>query len=109
MDGGIASNVPVDAAREMGADYVIAPDVIPGKFSRDLPRDPFQVFACSLDLMLKKLCREEAQRAEVLIELEMEEDLWHLDFPKAQKLIAAGEVAAHRQINKIKKDLGIRS
>jgi NTE family protein len=109
IDGGIAANVPVDAARRLGAEFVIACDVIPGKLSRNLPRDPFQVFGCSLDLIFKRLSSEEARRADILIELELEEDLWYLDLHKAKRLIAAGEVAAHRSINKIKKALGIRS
>ncbi|MFA4844427.1 MAG: patatin-like phospholipase family protein [Candidatus Margulisiibacteriota bacterium] len=109
IDGGIAGNVPVDVAREMGAEYIIASDVVPAHSVKSIPADPLQVLGRSLDLMLKSLSREEAHRAEVLIELEMEEDIWHLDFHKAQKLITAGEVAAHRAINKIKKDLRLKS
>jgi NTE family protein len=110
IDGGIASNVPVDVAREMGAEYVIASDVIPEKTIRVLPSEAMQVLSRSLDLILKKLHREEARRADTLIELEMEgEDIWHLDLNKAEKLIKAGEVAAHRMINKIRKDLRLRS
>lgn len=108
IDGGIAANVPVDVARQMGAEYVIASDVIPTKSVRTVPADPLGVLSRSLDLILKKLSAEEARRADVLIELEMEEDIWHLDLHKAKKLITAGEVAAHRVINKIRKDLRLR-
>lgn len=109
IDGGIASNVPVDAAREMGAEYVIASDVVPAHSVKSIPADPLQVLGRSLDLMLKRLSREEALRADALIELSMEEDIWHLDLHKAKKLIEAGEAAAHRMINKIKKDLKLRA
>lgn len=109
VDGGVAANVPVEVARKMGAEFVIASDVIPCKFIHGLPRDPLQVFGRSLDLILKKLSCEEAQGADILVELEMEEDIWHLDLHKAKKLIAAGEVAAHRAINKIRKALRLRS
>lgn len=109
IDGGIAGNVPVDVAREMGADYVIASDVVPAHSVKSIPADPLQVLGRSLDLMLKRLSREEALRADVLIELSMEEDIWHLDLHKAKKLIVAGEVAAHRVINKIKKDLRLHT
>jgi len=108
VDGGIASNVPVDAAREMGAEYVIASDAVPSKSVHSIPADPLQTLSRSLDLVLKKLSYDEAHRANTLIELEMEEDIWHLDLHKAKKLITAGEVAAHRAINKIRKDLGLR-
>ena len=42
------------------------------------------------------------------IELEMGEDMWHLDLNKAKKFITAGEMSAHRQINKIRKALRLR-
>jgi NTE family protein len=110
IDGGIASNVPVDTAREMGADYVIASDVVPEKTINVLPKEAMQVFGRALDLVLKKMQREEAARADTLVELTMEEeDIWHLDFHKARKLIAAGEVAAHRLIHKIRQDLRLKA
>ncbi len=109
VDGGVAGNVPVAVARDMGKDYVIASDVIPKRTVRSIPSDPLQTLSRALDLVLKKLSVEEARGADVLLELEMEEDIWHLDLHKAKKLITAGEVVAHRLINKIRKDLRIRS
>jgi NTE family protein len=107
VDGGISGNVAVDTARELGADYVIASDVIPAK-TRAIPSDPMTMLGHSLDLMLKKLAAAEVSRADAVIELEMEEDMWHLDLNKAKKFIAAGEMSAHRQINKIRKALRLR-
>ena len=109
IDGGIAGNVPVAVARDMGAEYVIASDVVPARTVRSIPSDPLQTLSRSLDLILKKLSQEEAAGADILMELVMEEDIWHLDLHKAKKLITAGEVAAHRAINKIRKDLRLRS
>ncbi|MFH1386750.1 MAG: patatin-like phospholipase family protein [bacterium] len=108
IDGGIAANVPVKAAKQMGAEYVIASDVILRKAVHSVPHDPGQVLGRSLDLIFKKLSCEEAKLADVLIELEMEEDIWHIDLHKAKKLITAGEVAAHRHLHQISKDLGLR-
>ena len=108
IDGGISSNVPVDVAREMGADYVIASDVIPTKSVRSIPADPLQMLGRSLDIIFKKLSAEEAHRSDTFVEIQMEEDIWHLDLHKAKKLITAGEAAAHRHINKIRKDLGLK-
>ncbi|MBN3032986.1 MAG: patatin-like phospholipase family protein [Candidatus Saganbacteria bacterium] len=104
VDGGIAGNVAVDTARALGATYVIASDVVPAK-TRSIPADPMMMLGRSLDLILIKLAAEELGRADAVIELEMEEDLWHLDLNKARKFITAGEVSAHRQINKIRKAL----
>ncbi|MDD5594102.1 MAG: patatin-like phospholipase family protein, partial [Candidatus Margulisbacteria bacterium] len=108
IDGGIAGNVPVDTAKEMGADYVIASDVVPARL-RTIPNDPMTMLGRSLDLILKKLNADEIRRADAYIELEMEEEMWHLDLNKAKKFIAAGEISAHRQINKIRKALRLRS
>lgn len=107
IDGGIAGNVAVDTAKEMGADYIIASDVIPAK-TRSVPGDPMTMLGHSLDLILKKLSAAEVSRADAVIELEMEEDMWHLDLNKAKKFITAGEMSAHRQINKIRKALRLR-
>lgn len=110
IDGSIAANVPVYLARKMGAEYVIASDVVPLKYFRPLPADPLSSLGRSLDLILKKLSYAEAHSADTLIELKMEdEDIWHMDLHKAEKLITAGEIAAHRSIHKIKKALGIQA
>ncbi|MFA5113620.1 MAG: patatin-like phospholipase family protein [Candidatus Margulisiibacteriota bacterium] len=108
IDGGIAGNVPVDSARELGAQYIIASDAVPSRTVKAVPADPLQMLGRSLDMILKRLSAEEAHRADALIELDMEEDIWHLDFHKAKKLITAGEIAAHRAINKIRRDLRLR-
>lgn len=108
VDGGISGNVAVDTARQMGAEYVIASDVIPARM-RGIPGDTMTLLGHSLDLMLKKLAAEEVGRANAVIELEMEEDMWHLDLNKAKKFITAGEMSAHRQINKIRKALRLRN
>jgi NTE family protein len=105
IDGGIVGNVPVDTARELGADYVIASDAVPSRTVKAVPDDPLQMLGRALDMVLKNLSTAEAHRADALLELDMEEDIWHLDFHKGRKLITAGEVAAHRAINKIRRDL----
>lgn len=105
VDGGISNNLPVDAARDMGAEYVIAVDVVPSKPIHYLPRDPYQTFGRALDIVLHKISCGQSVKADVLIEPHMDEDIWHLDLHKAKKLIAAGEATAHRFINRIKRSL----
>ena len=103
VDGGIGDNLPVDAVKKLGANYVIASDVIPAKPVRYLPRDPFQVFGRSLDIVLNKLSLEQRKKANILIEPQIEEDIWHLDLHKAKRLIAAGEAAAHKALRKLRR------
>ena len=105
VDGGISTNLPVDAVKNMGANYVIAVDVVPSKPIHYLPKDAFQVFGRSLDLILHKLSIDQRKKANVLIEPHIEEDIWHLDLHKAKRLISAGEIAAHHMIRKIKRSI----
>ncbi|MDD5382385.1 MAG: patatin-like phospholipase family protein [Candidatus Margulisbacteria bacterium] len=102
VDGGIAQNLPVEVARKMGANFTIAVDVVPSRPIRYLPRDAFQVFGRSLDLVLHELSAEQRKKANILIEPHIEEDIWHLDINKAQKLIAAGEAAAHQALRRLR-------
>jgi NTE family protein len=104
VDGGIGNNLPVDVARKMGADYVIAVNIIPSRPVRDLPRDPFQVFGRSLDIVLNKLSAVQRASADLLIEPEIQkEDIWHLDRDKAKRLISAGEAAARQALETLRR------
>lgn len=109
VDGGLSDNLPVDIAKQMGADYVIASDVVPSKPIHTMPKDSIQVLGRSLDIFTHKLSIENRKKADILIEPQIDEDVWHLDLHKAKHLISAGEVAAHKVINRIKRDLGLRS
>ncbi|MDI6731080.1 MAG: patatin-like phospholipase family protein [Candidatus Margulisbacteria bacterium] len=102
-DGGIAANLPVDVVKMMGANFAVAVDVVPTHPFHTLPKDAFQVFGRSLDMVLHKLSLDQRGKADLLIEPQMEEDIWHLDLNKAQRLIAAGEAAAHKAIGKLRR------
>ncbi len=102
VDGGIAHNLPVEEARQMGANFTVAVDVVPSKPIHYLPKDAFQVFGRALDLVLHKLSVEQRELADILIEPKMEEDIWHLDLHKAKRLIAVGEAAAQKALRKIR-------
>lgn len=98
IDGGIASNLPVGTAREMGANYIIASDVIPSTPPHHLPQTPIHILSRSLDLILHKLSLEERRTADILIEPRYFEDIYPFDMHKARKLIAAGELAAQKAL-----------
>lgn len=102
VDGGIANNLPVNVAKELGARFTIAVDVVPAKPIHYLPHDAFQVFGRSLDLILHKLSQEQRKLADILIEPQVDEDIWHLDLHKAKRLIAAGEISARQALRKLK-------
>ncbi len=102
-DGGLGQNLPVDIVKSMGANYTVAVDVVPSKPIRKLPQDPFHMYGRAFDIVLHKLSLEQRKKANILIEPEFDEDIWHLDLHKAKRLIAAGEAAAGKVISKIKR------
>ncbi len=66
VDGGVASPVPVDAARQLGADFVIAVD-ISSKASGKNPGDLLGTINQSISIMGQRLGEAELKRAEVVI------------------------------------------
>ena len=105
MDGGFGNNLPVDVAKRMGANYTIAVDVIPSKPIRNLPKNPLRMYERAFDIVMHKLSKEQRKKANILIEPQIEEDIWQLDLHKAKRLIFAGEAAANRMIGKIRRQV----
>jgi NTE family protein len=106
VDGGIVNNVPSSVVREMGANFVIAVDCVPGYELVNDPKNVAQVLGRAIDLMLKRLSVNGRETADVLIEPHFGEKAWHLDLHLAPQLIADGEAAARKALPAIKKQLG---
>ena len=66
VDGGVVSPVPVDAARQLGADVVIAVD-ISSKARGKTPGDMLGTLNQSIAIMGQKLGQAELERADVVI------------------------------------------
>jgi NTE family protein len=120
VDGGMIDPVPTDVAREMGADIVIAVNVVPqlkrgvstaisrtfkrvnrlnplSYFSggiRDAP-DIVDVFMNSLQTTEYELGHFKSLTADVLISVDMAEFTW-IDFHRAQEIIDRGREAGAR-------------
>ena len=99
-DGGITSLVPVHAAREAGADVVIAVMV-----DRDLPRDGDMETAQGIiyragEITANKLEAAELAGADVIIRPDVG-DLHWMDFSRAGELVRKGEEAARAALRKI--------
>lgn len=105
VDGGLAENLPVKTVKEMGANFIIAVDVVPSYPLKADPQNAAQMFGRSLDLVLHSLSAEQRKLADVLIEPEIPEDIWHLDIDKAAQLIKVGEAAAEAKILELKTKL----
>lgn len=92
VDGGIVSPVPVDAARELGADVVIAVD-ISNKARGQTPAGMLGTIGQSIAIMGQKLGQAELSRADVIVRPQVL-DIGGADFSQRASAILEGEKAA---------------
>ena len=92
VDGGIVSPVPVDAARQLGADIVVAVD-ISNKARGQSPGNMLGALNQSIAIMGQKLGQAELARADVIISPKVL-DIGPADFSQRAGAILEGEKAA---------------
>jgi len=93
VDGGLVDNLPVRAARALGADVVIAVDVTPSTRSPRRPEGLRDVMASTLIIVSTATQLESRREAELLVHPVTDESAsW--DFGKVGDLVEAGRQAA---------------
>ena len=92
VDGGVVSPVPVDAARQLGADVVIAVD-ISTKASGTNPQGMINIVGQSISIMGQKLGEQELARADIVIRPKVSQ-IGAADFEQKNQAILEGERAA---------------
>lgn len=92
VDGGVVSPVPVDAARQLGAEFVIAVD-ISSKASGRTPIGMLGIVNQSIAIMGQRLGEQELARADIIIRPKVL-DIGASDFSQRGKAILEGEKAA---------------
>ena len=92
VDGGITSPVPVDAARKLGADVVIAVD-ISNKARGKTPDGMLGTLGQTIAIMGQKLGQAELARADIIIRPKVL-DIGSVDFTQRAQAIVEGEKAA---------------
>jgi len=92
VDGGVVSPVPVDAARQLGAEFVIAVD-ISSKASGKAPVGMLGIVNQSIAIMGQRLGEQELARADVIIRPKVL-DIGAADFSQRNNAILEGEKAA---------------
>ncbi|RAR70721.1 NTE family protein [Paracidovorax anthurii] len=92
VDGGVVSPVPVDAARQLGADVVVAVD-ISNKARGQTPAGMLGTLGQSIAIMGQKLGQAELARADVVIRPKVL-DIGATDFTQRASAILEGEKAA---------------
>ncbi|MEO5628907.1 MAG: patatin-like phospholipase family protein, partial [Thermomonas sp.] len=105
VDGGITSPVPVDAARELGAEFVIAVD-ISSKAAGSIASTTSMLgnINQSFRIMGQKLGALELQRADIVIRPKVN-DIGPADFEQKNRAILEGERAALAALPQIKAKL----
>ncbi len=96
VDGGVVANLPVDAARAMGADIVIAVDLREPLASRRRPESVAGVLSQSLDALARREVQRALEGADIVIRPDVG-DWGMLDFQAGPELIERGLTAARSQ------------
>lgn len=103
VDGGVVSPVPVDAARQLGADFVIAVD-ISTRITGKSPDNLLGVVNQSITIMGQKLGEQEIARADIVIRPRVN-DIGPADFEQRSRAILEGEKAALAALPQIRAKL----
>jgi NTE family protein len=100
VDGGVIDRVPVSVVREMGADLVIAVDVIP-QVNQAKIENIFDVIAQTLVIMEKEITSQRIVAADFVFH----PDVGHIGptaFMRAEECIQKGEEEARAKVKKLK-------
>jgi NTE family protein len=103
VDGGVVSPIPVDAARQLGADFVIAVD-ISARPSGSNPQGLVNIVGQTLSIMGRHLAEQEAARADVVIRPRVV-SIGAADFAQKNQAILEGEKAALAAMPQIRQRL----
>jgi len=104
VDGGLTANIPVDIARNDGADYIITVNsTSPLKTTEDL-RDPINTADQILSITMAQLNEEQLKSSDIVIKPEVGR-IGATDFRNIPFIIKQGEIAAEISIEKILGDI----
>lgn len=105
VDGGVVDNLPVDVALEMGADYVVAIDIMPALDGSHEPRDLRDVVLMAWNIV-EHNTEGGRERAHLVVTPDVARV--HLsDFREAPVAYEAGIAAAESVLDRLRSDLGL--
>jgi NTE family protein len=105
-DGCVADNMPVDVARTMGADLVIAVDVLDGKPAAQ-PNNIFETLVQSIFLMARQSAGGKLRSADVVIRPKLG-TAGLMDFSRKKELVALGMAAAEEAAPALRARIGTK-
>ncbi|OTG76902.1 alpha/beta hydrolase [Acinetobacter terrae] len=100
VDGGLVSPVPVNVARELGADIIIAVDILAQPVNTETS-NVWGLFNQNINIMQNHLAREELKHADIVIQPDLREKAHIFDVKGREMTMRAGAEAAQNQLNAI--------
>jgi len=98
VDGGLVSPVPVNIAKELGADIVIAVDILAQPVNTETT-NVWGLFNQNINIMQNKLAAEELKNADIVIQPDLREKAHIFDVKARQDTMQAGIVAATQRMH----------
>ncbi|WP_416202603.1 patatin-like phospholipase family protein [Acinetobacter sp. ANC 5054] len=102
VDGGLVSPVPVDVARDLGADIIIAVDILARPIHTETS-NVWGLFNQNINIMQTRLAQEELKRADIVIQPDLREKAHIFDVKGREATILAGEEATLEKLGEIAK------
>ncbi|MEX1011346.1 MAG: patatin-like phospholipase family protein [Balneolaceae bacterium] len=102
MDGGLVRNLPVEDARNMGADIVIAVDVSTPLRSAEELQSIFTILTQAMNYRMSNSTIRQKALADLAITVDDLDDFLISDFMEADRFIEYGEKAARLKLNELK-------
>lgn len=100
VDGGLVSPVPVDVARELGADIVIAVDILAQPIHTETS-NVWGLFNQNINIMQQHLAHEELKHADVVIQPDLREKGHIFDVRGRELTMQAGAEATQLKLMEI--------
>ena len=100
VDGGLVSPVPVQVAKELGADIVIAVNILAQPVHTETT-NVWGLFNQNINIMQKYLAKEELKYADIVIQPDLREKAHIFDVNGRETTMQAGKQATLEQINEI--------
>ena len=100
VDGGLVSPVPVEVAHDLGADIIIAVDILAQPIHTETS-NVWGLFNQNINIMQKHLANEELKLADVVIQPDLREKAHIFDVKGREATMLAGAEATVAQLNKI--------
>ncbi|MFW1994425.1 patatin-like phospholipase family protein [Acinetobacter guillouiae] len=98
VDGGLVSPVPVNIAKELGADIVIAVDILAQPVNTETT-NVWGLFNQNINIMQNRLAAEELKNADIVIQPDLREKAHIFDVKGRQDTMQAGMDAANQRMH----------